>query len=318
MKNVLTILLAATMIFALGSCSKEAPNQAGNNPYYVPGGNNGNTGGNTGGDPDPAPSSPVGDVPLNFTKKIIIEKMTGEWCGACPNGGNIIDGIVSSNAGKVFSASWQMSNNDPFEIPEAQIWRSHISAGAGLSGFSFPSASINRATSITASYANAALDKNESPQNNWATQTATELAKTPECGLALVTSEQDDKVSVDVYVGYNNPIATANTHVTIFLIEDNVPESAPNAQAGGGGSYMHHNMIRDVLTADLGDPISLSAASTTKYVKHEIKDFDIAGKYHDKSNLKILAFVNVKGAVATDLAILNAQEVVLGETKKFD
>ena len=77
-------------------------------------------------------------------------------------------------------------------------------------------------------------------------------------------------------------------------------------------------MIRDVLTADLGDPIDLSTKSATNYAKIEIKDFDIAGKYHDKSNLYILAFVNQKEAQAKDLSILNAQEVHLGETKKFD
>ena len=169
-----------------------------------------------------------------------------------------------------------------------------FSAGAGLSGYSFPSASINRANSITASYVNAALDKNEAPNNNWATQTNTELAKSAECGLALVTSEKDDKISVDVYVGYNNPITTANTNVTIYLIEDKVPESASGAQAGAANGYLHPHMIRDVITADLGDQIDLSVKSITNYAKVEIKDFDIAGKYHDKSNLYILAFVNQK------------------------
>ncbi len=314
MKKVLSFCLVAAMLFGLGSCTKEAPNQGGQNPYYVPGGTTNPPGGGV--DPEPTPTSPVGDVPSTFTKKIIIEKMTGEWCGACPNGGTVIDGIVSSNAGKVFAAAWQMSNGDPFEIPEAKTWRSHISAGAGVSSFSFPSASVNRAPSISSNYMGAALDVNSG--GNWATQTSTALAKKAECGLALVTSEESDKIDVDVYVGFNNAITTSNTYVTVYLIEDDVPESSVGAQSGAPDGYKHKHMVRDVLTAELGDAVDLTSTTADKYVKLEIKGFDIAGKYHDKKNLKILAFVNIKESKADQLDVLNAQEVDLGETQKFD
>ena len=311
MKKILSICLVLAIAISFGSCTKEAPNQGGQNPFYVPGGDV-DPGGDT--DPDPAPSNPVGDVPASFTKKVVIEKLTGEWCGACPSGGTSIANIAAANPGKVYPASWQMSKGDPFEIPEAQVWRSHLVAGASISGFSFPSASINRQLSL-GGYPNAGLDKGS---GDWTTQTNTALASSAECGLALVTTEADDKINVDVYIGYNNPIATSNTHITLYLIEDDVPESSPGAQAGGGGSYLHKHMIRDVITADLGDAIDLSTKSATNYIKLEYKDFDIAGKYHDKNNLKILAFVNIKEATGDKLGVLNAQEVDLGEIKKWD
>jgi hypothetical protein len=169
--------------------------------------------------------------------------------------------------------------------------------------------------SITTDYMGAALDKSSA---NWTTQTNNELAKTADCGLALVTKEADDKVNVDVYVGYNTAITTAHTHVTVYLMENNVPESSVGAQAGAPDGYLHKHMIRDVLTADLGDMVDLSTVTTDNYVKLEIKDFDIAGKYNDKNNLSILAFVNIKGSKGDELGVLNAQEVSLGETKKFD
>jgi len=318
MKKILSICLIATMMFAFGSCTKEAPKQGGQNPFYVPGGGGnvdpGNDGTDPNVDPDPQPTD-IGPVPADFTPKVLIEKLTGEWCPACPSGAVAIEGIVNANAGKVFSASWQMSNGDPFEIPEASDWRMHISAGAGLGGFSFPSASINRQVSITSgTYDNAAIDL----ISNANSQVSTALAKNPECGLALVTSEADDKIDVDVYVGFNNAITTANTMVTVYLIENEVAESSPGAQAGGGGSYVHKHMIRDVMTSSLGDAIDLSTVTADKYVKHEIKGFDIAGKPYDKSKLSVLAFVNVKAAAGKDLAVLNVQEVHLGDTKKFD
>ena len=315
MRNVLSIVLMAVILFSLGSCTKEAANQSGQNPFYVPS-NTGNGNQGTDPDPDPAPTNPVGDVPSNFTKKVLIEKMTGEWCGACPNGGNDIEAIINANAGKVYSASWQMSNGDPFEIPEAKIWRSHLAAGAGVSSYGFPSASVSRRLSITLpDYTNTALDKSGA---NWTTQTNDELAIPAECGLALVSNEQDDKVDVDIYIGYNAPITTANTHLTVYLIEDDVPESTPGAQAGASSGYKHKHMIRDVLTADLGDPVNLTSVTTDKYQKISIKGFDIAGKYHDKSNLKVLAFINIKEATGDKLGVLNVQEVKLGETKKWD
>ena len=38
MKNVLSLFLAACLLFALGSCTKDAPNQGGSNPFHIPGG----------------------------------------------------------------------------------------------------------------------------------------------------------------------------------------------------------------------------------------------------------------------------------------
>lgn len=311
MKKILSISIALVMILGFGSCTKEAPNQGGSNPYYVPGGNTNPT---DGGDPEPTPSSPVGDVPATFTKKVVIEKYTGEWCGACPNGDNKIASFSTANPGKILGVGIHKAKGDPFEIPYASTLQSHLISGASISSFGYPHAAINRQPGSTA-YPNTAITGGTT---TWANVVNSELAKIAECGLALVTKEEGDKIDVDVYVGFNNAITTNNTKVTVYLLENNVPESAPNAQAGGGGNYIHNHVLRAVLTTELGEHIDLNSVSDLKYEKLELKGIDIAGKYLDKKNLTVLAFVNIKGDNGNELDILNAQEVHLGETKKFD
>ena len=313
MKNVLSLCLVAAILFGLGSCTKEAPNQGGQNPFSVPGGTTNPSGGGV--DPEPTPSSPVGDVPSTFTKKVVIEKYTGEWCGACPNGDNEISSLSSANAGKIFGVGIHKANSDPFEIPYASTLQSHLIAGASVSSFGYPFAAVNRQPGTSASYPNTAVIGGTT---TWSAVVNTELAKAADCGLAIVSKEEGDKVDIDVYVGYNSAITTTNTKVTVYLLENKVPESAPGAQASGGGNYVHNHVLRAVLTAELGDDVDLNTVTTDKYTKIELKGIDISGKYLDKNNLTVLAFVNVKGSKGNELDILNAQEVHLGETKKFD
>lgn len=307
MNKLITLSLSIALIAGLVSCSKVNPNKTGTNPVFTT-------------PIEPLnPSDPlytVGRVPFSFTQKVVIEEITGEWCGACGGtGAPLLNQLIKNNPDRVYGVAIHGANNEPFEItPAYDGFKTAVFAPGGLS---FPAASINRRVSISApDYDNTCgLDL----ADNWANQLSPASKKTATCGLALVADEENDNVKLDVYVGYNSPLNMA-TSVTVYLIEDDVPESAPGAQAGGGGTaanpFMHQHLLRKTISLPAGDAIALTSAK--EYYKKATYNFSIAGLYRKKDNLKIIALVNKTGASINETAVLNAQEVALDEVKKWD
>ena len=302
MKKVLSLCLVAAMIFGLGSCTKEAPNQGGQNPFYVPGGTT-NPGSTGGGDPEPTPGIPVGDVPDSWTKKAVLEENTGEWCGWCPEGAQIMEDAITANPGKVIGIA--IHDGDPMEVAAYNSWQKGLTNVGG-----FPNGSVQRADA--------------SSRGAWMGAINTALGLTADCGLAIVATESGGLLDVDVYVGYNGPIA-GDTKISIAIIENNVPQSSAGAQSNYSStvtvdaSWMHSHVFRAMLTANEGDAIDLS--SSDKYTKVSFKGVDLNSmKIGDMSNVHIAAFVNVNSGAssASGRDILNAQESGLNETKKWD
>ena len=170
MKTLKFLTLIAALSLGIFSCTKDLPQGQGGNPFSNPGG-----GGSTTTDPDPG--LPVGEVPGSFTKKAVVEKITGEWCGYCPDGATVLDGIMAANPDKVIGIAIHGQNGDPFEIP----YHSWIKGQTGSGGY--PTASIDRADRIS--------------RGSWPAAVSTSLAKTAECGIAMVSEENGGILDLD-------------------------------------------------------------------------------------------------------------------------
>ncbi|MBU3675687.1 MAG: Omp28-related outer membrane protein [Chitinophagaceae bacterium] len=303
MKKILSVSLFALAAFGFSACKKVNSSDTGTSPFYTTPTNTNTGGGST---------LPVGNVPAKFTQKALIEEFTGEWCGNCPSGASVMKSIIDAKPDQVIGVA--IHQNDPLEVPGVyNAMQGLFFAGSGVSTIGFPGASISRQKSASASYTNAAYDD----RSIWSQQVDTKLAETAPLGLAMVTKESGDKLSIDLYIGHSAPIAT-DTRVTVYLIEDNVAETAPGAQASGGGSYVHQHVVRKVLTDNLGDVVDLNNAPSNKYTLVKFTNVDIAGAYKNKSNLKVVALVNEHGADATKLKVLNVQEAGIVDVKKWD
>lgn len=255
---------------------------------------NTNTGNTT-----PAPI-PVGEVPTSFTRKVLIENFKGEWNPNCPVGDDSLKAMLALDTFKIIAAS--IHQGDWLAItPFFNSISAHL---GGVNGF--PRASINRVPATLGTQ----IDSTVISIFNWRQNLNALISQSATCGLALVSKLENDQLNVKVYVGYNDSILK-NTRLTLYLIEDSIiAQNQLNAPQG----YIHHHVVRDVITSYTGDSISMKSGNLV------VKEYtrSITGKYSIKNQLKLVALIHVVGVDYKENEVLNCQISTLGETKKWD
>lgn len=316
MKNLLLFLTAFALVTS--SCYKEytgnPTNGQQNNQNNDTGGTGGGGGGGTGGGGGGGGTgggSAVGPVPATFTQKVLIEEFTGEWCGYCPDGALKLEAAVDQHPGLVFGAA--IHDGDPYEISSLNTT---FQTTFNVTGY--PSGMVNRTPQGTT----VCLDR-----NFWQSFATSLLAGNPPCGLAMTSyTTGTDSFYVQVHAGFNTAL-TGNHYLTVYVIEDEIVSNGQanyynndsNSPLYGLGNpivgWKHNHVVRQVLTAPLGDPIP--ASKLTPGGEHVVK---FGGRYTgiNKSKMSFIAFVNTTGPTALDHKILNVQQAKLYEIKKWD
>lgn len=292
MKNLISLSLAVALLFGFNSCKKTNSADTGTNPYVKT-----NNGG--GGTPPAAdPLAEVGSLPADYTKKVVLEEFTGEWCGWCPEGAQVMKDNIAANPGKVIGIA--VHDGDPMEIPSYNSW---IKTLTGVTGF--PNGSVDR--------------EDATGRGSWTGQITNNLTQAADLGLAMVTKRNGDMVDVKVFVGYKSSIP-AGSMLTVAVIENDVPQSAPGAQSNYSSTvvvdanWTHSHVLRGLATANEGDAIDLT--SSKKYTIVEFKNVDLSTmNIKDMANVHIAAFVNTNTAPRK---VYNAQECGLNAIQKWD
>lgn len=290
MKKILSVSLVAAMLLGFGACKKINSNTDGRSPVYTA--------------PivtPPAQADPlaeVGSLPIDFTKKAILEENTGEWCGWCPEGAVEMESIIANNPDKVVGMA--VHDGDPMEVASYNTWQKGLTNVGG-----FPNGSVSRADAVG--------------RGQWAGQVTTELAKTAKAGLAIVSKKNGSNYDIKVFVGYTASIP-AGQKLTVAITEDKIPQSSPGAQSNYSSSvtvdanWLHSHVFRGTVTAEAGDDIDLT--SPKKYTIVEFKNVDLSTmNIKDVANAHVVAFINDNAGARS---VENAQEVKLGSTKKWD
>ena len=241
-------------------------------------------------------ASPVGSMPDHFVKRALIEETTAEWCCDCPPGGDMINSLKTAFGDKLVA----VSIHDRDFLDMSGIY-DPIASALGESIGQFPTATIDRSPG-------SAGGQYWDYYSNWNSDIQTELSKDNNTGIAMTTSIQGSTASVEVHVGYH----TTNNYdmrLNVYLIENNIPQQTQCAGPSGppDPGYVHQQVLRQVATPALGDPISMSAGSEVvkKYT------FNIGG--YTPSNLVAVAFVEKWGGTGNDAAVFNSRQVRLGE-----
>lgn len=292
MKKLLSFSIVAMLMFGFVACKKNSGNNSGTSPF-----------GSTKTDPVTPPVAadpldPVGPLPIDYTHKAILEEFTGEWCGWCPEGAEVMKQAIAANPEKVIGIA--VHDGDPMEIPSFNSWIKALTKVAG-----FPNGSVDRADA--------------SDRGSWMGQLNTEMAKPTDVGIAMVTKNNGTSQDITVYIGYKKSISGAS--LTVVLTEDKVPQSSPGAQHNYSAqvvvdpnTWTHSHVLRGIVTANAGDPVDLT--SPKGYTIVEFKDVDISSmNIKDMANVEIAAFINDN---TTPRQVYNAQKAGLTEVKKWD
>jgi hypothetical protein len=245
-------------------------------------------------------------APANFTKKVVLEDFTGTWCGQCPGAGAAMVNTV--NGTNIFGVG--IHDGDSMAISEGSFYSGHYNVTG------FPTVYVN------------------GPDTRWnfpgMSQVNNELAETATLGLAVDANLVGGKLDLEVKVGYNAAV-NEEIKLIIFLIEDDF--KALNDPQGGsslGNQYVHHDVLREVYTAQLGDVITAGNIGTGGVYTRTMTGLDLPSNISDISKLKVVAYVrntytktfvdyfNTTHTNSPHYDIYNVQETHVGSNKDFD
>jgi hypothetical protein len=245
-------------------------------------------------------------APTSYTKKVLLEDFTGTWCPQCPPAATAISNAMQENS-NVFGVGYH--DGDPMQISETSFWSSYYNVTG------FPTVYVN------------------GPDTRWnfpnMGQVNNELTETATLGLALEATLVSGNLNIDVKVGFNTT-PDEQVQLMVYLIEDNVTSSSAQAGSSQGTNYVHRDVLREVYTDQVGDPIEASSAVAGCVYSRSFTGLDLPSNIDDINNLKVIAFVrntytktfvDYFGETHTDSPhydIYNVQEVHVGESQAFD
>jgi hypothetical protein len=260
---------------------------------------------------DNGSSAPTGEIPSVFTKKLVVEKFTGEWCGACPASSRWMDDMAEEHGDKFIAIAIHAgSQHDRYKDNPAcktaySFLLSHL-RHPGLSSIGFPNVMFNRNLNSS----NNQVINSYTGSRDWTAKAKEEIAEEATCGLSIQSSFEGNNLKVTVK--YHLKKALGSNHaVTVYVTENGLDGSE---QVSGGSGFMHKHTLRGLLTAKSGDLIDGDAVGET--FEMVLDPFDCTGFNKDK--LEVVAFINHDGDDYTDREIINGQSVHAGSDQSFD
>ena len=233
-------------------------------------------------------TEPIDQIPDKFTKKVLIEEFGGEWCSFCVEGAKSFEALLDGDKEHYIGIS--LHYEDPFEVKYPNVVSMLLSA---FDIISFPNTVVERT-----------IDNEKS----WAVQADFRLLQGTDLGIKAKTEIVNN--NLDITINYTSNIDIDTAFLTVYVVEDFVPESSPGAQSGGGGNYIHRHVLRQVLTKKTGSPISLK--------KGEIQEISFDGVklgQYKKPNVTIVAFIHKDSSKSFE--VLNTTSVKVGEESEW-
>lgn len=219
-----------------------------------------------------------------FDKKVLVEEFTAEWCGFCTKAAPKFNEIIDKYGDEALCVGVHYSDFYEIGFPATAPYLFEFFKINGL-----PGTLVNR---------------NYDESREWIVQVEKNLGFKSPAGINIGSDIIDNnlKINVNCRSGKNYD----NILLSVYLVEDYVPESSPGAQSGGGGKFVHRNVLMEVLTAKTGDPVSLKADSIY------VAEFTVnnISKYK-KQDLKVMACLHE--GISKSFEYINSNQVVAGQ-----
>ncbi|MFY0644003.1 MAG: Omp28-related outer membrane protein [Bacteroidia bacterium] len=255
-------------------------------------------------------------APTSYTQKVLIEYFSGAWCQFCPDGKVYSDNIEAKYGAGVSTVVYHLG--DAMDNIFDDAIDDKYAAG-------YPTGMINRIGGVAAN------------RGTWDASTAAVMAEVAKCGLSIDASDKNGTnltVKVNLGIGAND-MPEGNYFLTVLVVEDEMSGTGTgwdqanyyNGVSGhpyyGKGSpivgYKHTNVVRNVLTAALGDKLTAGQVAAGTLSEFEFTT-NLGGLGDD---LDIVAFIseatnNLQNPALSSSYIYNVQRVDVGTTQAFD
>lgn len=244
-----------------------------------------------------------------FTKKVVIEDLTGAWCGFCTRVYNKLDAIKASKPNVIIIGVHGGSGGDPFKFSNYPAYMSKFSLGG------YPSGVLNR-------------------EAEWDEETSSVDAKLAEpalLGLSIASTVNTDNISGTVKVKFGTNMTNKPMKLVVALVENGLvypqtnyysPQYGYTPYLYGGVSpisdFTHNGVLRRTATDLWGDNIPADAQ-----VKNGEYAFNfsmpLTGQTYTGSTYTVnTSKCGIVAMVVDDTEAVNAQYAVAGTTKNYD
>lgn len=187
----------------------------------------------------------VKNLKYDFAKKVLVEEITGLWCGNCPQG---------------VLAFEYLENQFPGQIIPVAVHNNDIYAYTGYESFlqlaGYPTGKVNRGNHVLAPMMSNGLFYSPSENETWYDFVAKELAVPTDTKLTIKSADyclESKQIEVQVDVEFAMDKKNMNYNVFTVVLEDELPGFQTNyfynstdpvyGEWGQGGAYGEHDVL---------------------------------------------------------------------------
>ncbi|GIM53518.1 Omp28-related outer membrane protein [Capnocytophaga cynodegmi] len=314
MKKIFTFSLVAVLAsFFMISCSKSDDSlgeteRRGESTEQTPetGGSNqgdNNSGSNPNNPPTDNDNSQSNQSDKPFVYKVLVEDVTGTWCGHCPTVTRALQRAKNADTPLkerfVVVAIHNGNRKEPMEIIESYRLINHFNKLPNLNFEGFPWLIFNRNQEIRAF--------------NAPTRIFERLEKTPTSPIGIKISSQLNTTGGNVSVSFKTTENLEGLKYHIFVTQDNLVYSQSDYEQGGyNHNFKHDEVLRAVYGKTAGNELgTLTKGQEVTKENQQVSYTLLQNGTMDK--VKVVVFVtNAAGAV------VNVQEAKANQTKDYE
>jgi hypothetical protein len=189
--------------------------------------------------------------------KVVVEEGTGDWCGWCPSGHEVMIGIEDEQGEKVIPLAYHGgSSTEPFRFTEGLALLSNLQ----IQGY--PNASIQRWMFPGESYQMTNRDK-------WPSYVQSVLDQTPHAPISLKVISYNYNPStrqVTAKIELERSLAqiydpSTSVHLTAIVTESGLIYRQVDYVNGDHPEYIHNNTVRQMHPDEMGEQANLAATT---------------------------------------------------------